>query len=278
MLGAIIGDMVGSIYEFSNHRNKEFPFFNDACWPTDDSIMTIAVAKALLETDGKAEGLSKQAVKWMRKIGQQYPHCGYGGRFYDWMFSDHPQPYGSYGNGSAMRVSACGWAAGSIDEAKELACAVTRVTHDHPAGIDGAEATACAIYLARTGSSKEDIRRFIEENYYDLTFTLDEIRPRYRFNESCQGTVPQAIEAFLESESFEDAIRNAISIGGDSDTLAAITGGIAEAFYGISKGLRVRTIYRFQKACEEEYLPAYIARDPDLLSIVKAFEKRFGKR
>ncbi len=278
MLGAIIGDMVGSIYEFHNHRSKDFPFFSDQCWPTDDSIMTIAVAKALLATDGKAEGLSKQAVKWMRKIGRQYPDCGYGGRFYGWMFSDRPQPYGSYGNGAAMRVSACGWAAGSLGEARELAYAVTSVTHDHPAGIDGAEAVACAIYLARTGSSKEEIRQFIEDNYYDLDFTLDEIRPRYRFNESCQGTVPQAIEAFLESESFEDAIRNAISIGGDSDTLAAIAGGIAEAFYGIPAALRMEALERFQSGCIRNYLEAYIDRDPDLVSIVRAFEDRFGTK
>lgn len=278
MIGAIIGDMVGSVYEFANHRSKDFPFFSDGSFPTDDSIMTIALAKAILENDGKVEGLSKQAVKWMRKIGQQYPGCGFGGRFYDWMFSDNPQPYGSYGNGSAMRVSACGWAANSIDEAKELAYAVTRVTHDHEEGIWGAEATSCAIYLARAGSSKEEIRKFIEDNYYDLNFTLDEIRPRYKFNESCQGTVPQAIEAFLESESFEDAIRNAISIGGDSDTLAAITGSIAEAFYGISAILRAETIIRFREACKREYLPAYIDRDPDLLSVVKAFEGRFGAK
>ena len=200
MLGAIIGDMVGSVYEFHNHRSKEFPFFSDDCWPTDDSIMTVALAKALLETDGKAEGLSRQAVRWMRRIGQQYPNCGYGGRFYGWMFSEHPRPYRSYGNGAAMRVSACGWAAGSVDEAKVLADAVTRVTHDHEEGIRGAEAAACAIYLARTGSSKEDIRAFIEDNYYDLDFTLDEIRPGYRFNESCQGTVPQAIEAWLDGD------------------------------------------------------------------------------
>ncbi len=152
------------------------------------------------------------------------------------------------------------------------------MTHDHPEGIWGAEAVACCIYLARTGSSKEDIRRFAGDNYYDLDFTLDEIRPRYRFNESCQGTVPQAIEAFLESECFEDAIRNAISIGGDSDTLAAITGGIAEAFYGIPSILRAETVIRFREACKREYLPAYIDHDPDLLSVVKAFENRFGTK
>lgn len=278
MLGAIIGDMVGSIYEFANHRSKEFPFFSDNCWPTDDSIMTIALAKALLETDGKAEGLSKKAVKWMRKIGQQYSNCGFGGRFYDWVFSEHPQPYGSFGNGAAMRVSACGFAANSLSEASTLSHAVTAVTHDHPEGIKGAEATTCAIYLARTNHTKQEIRDYITENYYNLDFTLDEIRPHYLYNDSCQGTVPQAIKAFLESESFEDAVRNAISIGGDSDTLAAITGGIAEAFYGIPVSLREEAILRFTNACQVEYLPAYVHKDPDLLSVVKAFEDRFGTK
>ena len=276
MLGAIIGDMVGSVYEFDNHRSKVFPFFAKDCFPTDDSIMTIALAKAIMENNGKAEGLSGQAVKWMRLIGRQYVNCGYGRRFYDWMFSDVPQPYGSYGNGAAMRVSACGWAASNIKEAKKLSYAVTCVTHDHPEGIKGAEATACAIYLARTGSSKEDIRRYLEENYYKLDFTLDSIRHTYRFDGSCQGTVPQAIEAFLESESFEDAIRNAISIGGDSDTLAAITGGIAEAYYDIPEQLQTETIKVFREAWKQCYSFGYIRRDPDLISIVEEYEDRFG--
>ena len=276
MLGAIIGDMVGSIYEFSNHRSKEFPFFSSECYPTDDSIMTIAVTKAILENKGETKGLSHKTVEWMRRIGQQYPNCGYGGRFYDWMFCDHPQPYSSYGNGAAMRVSACGWVANSVDQAKELAYSVTAVTHDHPEGIWGAEATACAIYLAKTGSSKDEIKSFIEENYYDLDFTLDDIRPRYRFNETCQGTVPQAIEAFLESDSFEDAIRNAISVGGDSDTLAAITGGIAEAFYGIPDDIRDQAIKQFRFGCKMHYPIASAKQDPDLLSIVEAFEKTYN--
>ena len=278
MLGAIIGDMVGSIYEFHNHRSKEFPFFNSRCCPTDDSIMTIAVAKAILENDGKAEELEDQAVKWMQKIGRQYPNCGYGGRFFRWMHTRDPQPYGSFGNGAAMRVSACGWAGKTLDEVKALSHAVTIVSHNHPEGVKGAEATVCAIFLARTGHSKEEIRSFIEDNYYTLNFTLDEIRPTYRFDVTCQGSVPQAIEAFLESDSFEDAIRNAISIGGDSDTLAAITGSIAEAFYGIPKDIRKHAVGQFLHACKKSYTDAYLAKDPDLLSVVEAFEQRYGTR
>lgn len=278
MLGAIIGDMVGSIYEFHNHQSKEFPLFDVGCFPTDDSIMTIAIAKAILENNGKAEGLEEKTVEWMQKIGRQFPDCGYGGRFWDWMFSNNPKPYGSFGNGSAMRVSACGWAGKTLDEVKALARAVTIVTHNHPEGVKGAEATACAIFLARTGYSKEEIRNFIKENYYTLGFTLDEIRPTYRFNETCQSTVPQAIEAFLESTSFEDAIRNAISVGGDSDTLAAITGSIAEAFYGIPKDLREQAIRQFKISVREYYPEATAENDPDLLAIVEALEQRYGTK
>ena len=276
MLGAIIGDMAGSIYEFHNHRSKEFPLFNSKCFPTDDSIMTIAVAKAILENDGKAEGLEEQTVNWMQKIGRPYPGCGYGGRFYEWMYASNPHPYNSFGNGSAMRVSACGWAGKTLEEVKALSRAVTIVTHNHPEGVKGAEATACAIFLARTGHSKEQIRAFIEDDYYTLDFTLDEIRPTYEFNETCQRTVPQAIEAFLESTSFEDAIRNAISVGGDSDTLAAITGSIAEAFYGIPDELKRQAISQFRLGCRTHYLHATIKNDPELLSILDAFEQRYG--
>ena len=257
MLGAIIGDMVGSIYEFDNHRSKNFPFFSGRCYPTDDSIMTIALAKAILENDGKVEGLSEKAVEWMQKIGQQYPNCGYGGRFRRWMYDDDPHPYRSYGNGAAMRVSACGWTGNSMEEVKQLSYAVTAVTHDHPEGIKGAEAAACAIFLARTGRSK------------------DEIHTTYEFNETCQETVPQAIEAFLESTSFEDAIRNAISIGGDSDTLAAITGSIAEAFYGIPEDLCKQAIRQFKLGCMVHYPRATAAKNPDLLTVIEQFEKRY---
>jgi type I restriction enzyme M protein len=276
MFGAIIGDMVGSIYEFHNHRSKEFPLFNSKCFPTDDSIMTIAVAKAILENDGKAEGLEDKTVEWMQKIGRQYPNCGYGGRFYEWMYARNPHPYNSFGNGAAMRVSACGWAGKTLEEVKALSHAVTVVTHNHPEGVKGAEATACAIFLARTRHSKEEIRAFIEDNCYTLDFMLDEIRPTYRFDVTCQGSVPQAIEAFLESTSFEDAIRNAISIGGDSDTIAAITGSIAEAFYGIPEDIRKQAISQFRFACRTQYLYATVKNDPDLLAIVEAFEQRYG--
>ena len=238
MLGAIIGDIVGSKYEWNNHRSKEFTLLDYKCFFTDDSVMTLAVAKALLECNNDFSNLSEKAVEYMQSIGRHYPNSGYGGSFYNWMLSNNPKPYNSFGNGSAMRVSACGWVANSIDEAILLSQKVTEVTHNHPEGIKGAEATAVAIYLARTGSNILEIRDYINKHYYFMNFRLDEIRDSYEFNETCQDTVPQAIEAFLESTSFEDAIRNAISIGGDSGTLAAITGSIAEAYYGIPTDIR----------------------------------------
>ncbi|MDO4175869.1 MAG: ADP-ribosylglycohydrolase family protein [Bacillota bacterium] len=250
MIGAIIGDIVGSRFEWDNYRAKDFEFMTEDCFPTDDSVMTISLAKALMEsgygladkselgtTDGAdridTQLVSDNAIRYMREIGTNYPHCGYGGRFFGWIFDEVPMPYNSYGNGSAMRVSAAGFAARNLEEAKALAKAVTEVTHNHPEGIKGAEATAVAIYMTRSGSSKDEIEDYINEFYYDIDFTLDDIRDTYQFNESCQGTVPQALEAFFEADSYEDAIRNAISIGGDSDTMAAITGGIAEAYFGV---------------------------------------------
>lgn len=238
MLGAIIGDIVGSRFEWNNNRSKQFEFLTYKCSVTDDSIMSLAIAKALLESKADYSDLSENAVKYMQEIGRHYPDCGYGGQFRKWIFSDDPKPYGSYGNGAAMRVSACGFVANSLEEAKQLSKAVTIVTHNHPEGLKGAEATAVAIFLARTGKSLFEIRDYITKNYYPLDFTLDGIRDNYEFNESCQDTVPQALEAFFESKNFEDAIRNAISIGGDSDTLAAITGGISEAYYGIPTEIR----------------------------------------
>ena len=238
MLGAIIGDIVGSRFEWNNNRSKQFDFLTYKCSVTDDSIMSLAIAKALLESKADYSDLSENAVKYMQGIGRHYPNCGYGGRFRDWIHSDNPKPYGSYGNGAAMRVSACGFVANSLEEAKQLSKAVTEVTHNHPEGLKGAEATAVAIFLARSGKNLLEIRDYITKNYYPLNFTLDGIRDSYEFNESCQDTVPQALEAFFESKNFEDAIRNAISIGGDSDTLAAITGGIAEAYYGIPTEIR----------------------------------------
>ena len=255
MIGAIIGDVVGSRFEWNNHRSKDFELFTSKCSATDDSIMTLAIGEALMCSKSDWSDLGAQAVRCMQRIGRPYPNCGYGGRFHRWIYSDHPHPYKSYGNGAAMRVSACGFAARSLEEAKALSGIVTKVTHNHPEGVRGAEATTVAIYMARSGHSMEEIREVIDREYYPMNFTLDEIRPTYRFNESCQGTVPQALMAFFESTGFEDAIRNAISVGGDSDTLAAITGGVAQAYYGVPAELHDR-------ACSylDEYLLAILNR------------------
>lgn len=237
MIGAIVGDIVGSIYEFDNHRGKVFPLFKKGCFATDDSIMTLAIAKALMHSDGDMELLSKNAVRYMREVGRPYPNCGYGGSFLRWMYSKNPKPYDSFGNGAAMRVSPVAYRSTSLQNALEMSDAVTRVTHNHPEGLKGARATTAAIWLALNGEKKCGIKSFIEHNYYKIDFTLDEIRPSYQFNETCQDTVPQALEAFFESTSFEDAIRNAISIGGDSDTLAAISGAVADAYYGVPEDI-----------------------------------------
>lgn len=242
MLGALIGDIVGSRFEWNNHRSKDFELFAKGCFATDDSIMSLAVAKAILDSGKDRADLGKLAIKWMQTLGRKYPNAGYGGRFRWWLVEDDPQPYNSWGNGSAMRVSACGFAARSLEDAVALSKAVTEVTHNHPEGLKGAEATAVAIYLARSGNSLKEIERYIKEKYYNIDFTLDGIRDTYEFNETCQDTVPQALEAFFESTGFEDAIRNAISVGGDSDTLAAITGGIAEAYYGIPENIRADAV------------------------------------
>lgn len=238
MLGAIIGDTVGSRYEWHNHKSKDFEFLTYKCNLTDDSIMTLAIAKAVLKAKGDWKDLSNLAVRYMQQLGNLYPSAGYGGSFRKWLKSDNPKPYGSFGIGAAMRVSPIGLAAKTLEEAKMMSRAVTKVTHNHPEGIKGAEATTVAIFMALHGSSLLEIRDYIDKNYYPMDFTLDEIRDSYQFHETCQNTVPQAMTAFFESTGFEDAIRNAISICGDSDTLAAITGGIAEAYYGIPAEIR----------------------------------------
>ncbi|MCL2219699.1 MAG: ADP-ribosylglycohydrolase family protein [Chitinispirillia bacterium] len=238
MLGAIIGDIVGSRFEFSNAKTKVFEFFATGCEFTDDTVMTLAVAKALLESEGDHTRLNALVTTQMREIGRLYPMCGFGQNFFKWVHSDTMGPYGSYGNGAAMRVSPCGFAADTVDAAKLYSLKVTEVTHNHLEGLKGAEATAACIFLAKTGTSIPDIRDYVHANYYPMDFTLDKIRESYVFDASCQRSVPQAIAAFLESTSFEDAIRNAISLGGDSDTMAAITGGIAEAHYGIPQDIR----------------------------------------
>lgn len=263
MLGAIIGDIVGSRFEWNNIKTKEFEFFTDECFFTDDSIMTLAVAKALTDSNKDAEKLRSIITKTLQQVGQPYPNCGYGGMFSSWMYSDNPKPYSSYGNGAAMRVSPCAYAADSLEEALELAQIVTEITHNHPEGIKGAKATTAAIYLVLNKKTIPEIREHINDNYYPMDFTLDSIRDSYKFYETCHETVPQAITAFLESTSYEDAIRNAISIGGDSDTLAAITGGIAEAYYGIPKNIKEKGI---------KYL------DTELLNILYYFNNIFVKR
>lgn len=243
MIGAIIGDIAGSRFERASHKSKEFELFDKKCRPTDDSVMSLAIAKAVLDCEGSFEDLSQKAVSCMQELGRQYKNAGYGGNFYKWIWTDDPQPYNSYGNGSAMRISPCGFAASSLEEAKELSAKVTEVSHNHPEGMKGAEAIAVAIFLARSGVKKEEIREYILANYYEIGFTLDQIRKTYRFDVSCQGSVPVALEAFFESTDFEDAIRNAISVGGDSDTIAAITGSVAEAYYGVPEGIIDSVIY-----------------------------------
>lgn len=260
MLGAIIGDIVGSRFEWNNIKTKEFDFLTYRCEFTDDSVMSLAIAKALLAFSGNYDSIGDYAIKAMQEVGRPYPNCGYGGMFRQWMYSDNPKPYNSFGNGAAMRVSSCGFIASTLDEAILLSHKVTEVTHNHPEGIKGAEATAVCIFLARTGSSILEIRDYVDNHYYPMNFTLDGIRDSYKFNETCQNTVPQAIMAFLESTSFEDAIRNAISIGGDSDTLAAITGGIAEAYYGVPTEIR-------------KYALTFL--DERLLNILNAFENKY---
>ena len=254
MYGALFGDYVGSIYEWHNIKTKDFPLGSRGCQFTDDSSMTIAVAQACnnWEEHRDLAAFQEDVQFEMIRIGLTYPNKGYGGRFRRWLNSDHPYPYGSYGNGSAMRVSPCGLAARSLSEALDLAKASAMPTHNHPEGIKGAQAVAVAVYLAYNDCPKEAIREAIHEYFYPLDKTLDEIRPDYEFDETCQGSVPQAIEAFLESANFEDAIRNAVSIGGDSDTIAAITGSIAEAYYGMPHAFNRKTRYEVERLCYRE--------------------------
>lgn len=237
MIGAIIGDIAGSRFVHRDHKSKEFELFDKKCRPTDGSIMSLAVAKAILECGGNTEDLPQKAVSHMQELGRIYKNAGYGGSFIKWIFNDDAKPYNSYGNGSAMRVSPCGFAARSIEEAKDLSAKVTKVSHNHPEGMKGAEAIAVAVYMAKVGETKEAIREYITANYYDLGFTIDGIRKAYKFDVSCQGSVPIALEAFFESIDFEDAVRLAISAGGDSDTIAAMAGSVAEAYYGIPEGI-----------------------------------------
>jgi len=224
LFGAIAGDIIGSVYEKMNCKSTSFKLFLSASRFTDDSVMTIATAESILNTTPISQTL--------QRFGRKYPNAGYGGSFFEWIFQSEPKPYNSWGNGSAMRVSPVGWAYHSAEEVLEQAKISAEVSHNHPEGIKGAQATAMCVFLARTGSTKEEIKVYVESNFgYDLSQSIDDMRPAYKFDVSCQGSVPQAIRAFLESNDFESAIRLAISIGGDSDTIACISGGIAQAYY-----------------------------------------------
>ncbi|MBO4539473.1 MAG: ADP-ribosylglycohydrolase family protein [Clostridia bacterium] len=244
MIGAIIGDIVGSVYEWNNIKTKDFQLFDNRSFFTDDTVMTLAVGKALAECSGNYDDLERQAVFWMQKLGRMYPNRGFGGHFSIWLNEEDPKPYNSWGNGSAMRVSPCAYFARSLEEVKCLSFQVTSVSHNHSEGIKGAEATAVATYMALHGTPKEEIRTYLRKNYYKLNFKLDDIRADYQFDVSCQGSVPQALQAFLEANDFEDAIRNAVSIGGDSDTIGAITGSIAAAYYPVPEEIRNQALNR----------------------------------
>lgn len=242
MLGAILGDIIGSPYEHRMVRpmkSKDFPLFGKRCHFTDDTVTTIAVAEALMigkrDRHGYVTPLRDRLQYWCR----QYPNVGFGGLFRKWFMKDHAAPYGSFGNGAAMRVAPAGWVGENLDEAQELAELTAVVSHDHPQAIIGAIAVASAIYLARVGTSKEEIRSYIQDHFYPLDKSVDDIRPTYSFICDTEHSVPEAITCFLESESFEDAIRNAVSLGGDTDTQAAMAGAMAEAYYGIPKELAV---------------------------------------
>jgi len=235
MIGAIAGDIIGSVYEFNQIKTTEFELFSPECKFTDDTVLTVALADSILHNESYE--------RKMKAYYRRYPQAGYGSLFHVWARSNTSEPYYSYGHGAALRISPAGFAFSSLDEVLKRAKEFTEITHNHPEGIKGAQATAASIFLARTGKGKAEIKEFVETAFgYDLSRTLNEIRPDYRFDETCQGTVPEAITAFLESRDFEDAVRKAVSLGGDSDTLACITGGIAQAFYGgIPKFIEERT-------------------------------------
>lgn len=256
MYGAILGDIIGSPYEFDRgDKTKEFPLFTDLSMFTDDSVMTLAVAEAFMDSIQKGEDLEKtrkRLIRYLQFWGEKYPNAGYGYWFSCWLKDWNPKPFNSYGNGSAMRVSSVPWLYDDFDAVRKMAKLSAEITHNHPEGIKGAEATACAIFLARKGYTKAEIKEYIEILFeYDLNRTCDEIRPTYYHKESCQETVPEAIIAFLESTDFGDAIRNAVSLGGDCDTLTCITGSIAEAFYGVPEGLKQECLGRLPQDLKE---------------------------
>lgn len=257
ILGAICGDIIGSTREFYPIKTKEFELFERKSKFTDDTVMTLAIASWLCEDKDSKDVL----IKNLKYFGNIYPNAGYGGMFMDWLNQDSPKPYGSWANGSAMRVSPCAWVAESLEEARDLAKKSAVVTHNHPEAVKGALATSDAIYLARIGANKDEIREHVEINYgYDLSLTVDDIRPFYTFDVSCAGSVPESIICFLEANNFEDTIRNAVSLGGDADTQAAIAGSIASAYWDIPKNISFKAIHRL---------------DHRLLNVFIEFEEKF---
>lgn len=282
MYGAILGDIIGSLFEFDRgDKTKDFKLFSRRSHFTDDSVMTLAVCEALLKVgqDATVKEIEDTVISSMQSWGRRYPHEGYGGYFRRWLTARHPEPYNSFGNGSAMRVSAAGWLYDSLEKTRVVAKATANVTHNHPEGIKGAEATASAIFMARNGSSKEEIKKYIEnEFHYDLNRTLDEIRPSFHMDETCQKTVPEAIIAFLEARDFEDAIRNAVSLGGDTDTLGAITGSIAEAYFGISETLIFKCRNRINKDMRDVVDAFYsLVREDDSPNTNQMIEKAINQ-
>ena len=257
MIGAIAGDIIGSVYEWKNIKTTDFELFSPDCRFTDDSIMTIALADAILSGENFADK--------MKEYYQRYPDVGYGEKFAEWASSDQSAPYNSYGNGAAMRISPVGYAFSSLDVTLQMAEFYTSLTHNHPEGIKGGCSTAAAIFMARRRYSKQEIKQYIETKFgYDLSRRLDDIRPDYKFDVSCQGSVPEAMIAFLESDSFEDAIRKAVSLGGDSDTIACITGGIAQAFYGDVPDLIEKKVYEILDEPLKKVTKAFMAENwPD---------------
>ena len=258
MYGAILGDIIGSPYEFDmGDKTKDFPLFSEESYFTDDSVMTIAVAEAFMNVkpEDDDDAIRKEVVRSLQKYGHRYPAAGYGARFICWLAMNDTKPYNSFGNGSAMRVSSVAWLFDDIETVRRMARLSSDVSHNHPEGIKGAEATASAIFLARKGHSKAEIKAYIEQEFhYDLSRTCDEIRPNYHHVESCQETVPEAITAFLEGDSFEDVIRTAVSLGGDCDTLTCIAGSIAEGFYGVPENLKEECLARLSEDIREVLL------------------------
>ncbi len=255
MYGAILGDIIGSRFEFDRGGwTKDFELLTPECKFTDDTVMTIAVAEALMEAgeDATVEEIEKCCISSMQKWGRKYPNAGYGSRFIGWLFDEDPKPYDSWGNGSAMRVSAAGWLYDTVERTRKVARATANVSHSHPEGLKGAECTAAVMFLARNGSTKEEIKDYVVKEFgYDISKSVDEIRPFHRHDESCMDSLPKALVSFFEGDSFEDVVRNAVSLGGDTDTIAAIAGAMAEGMYGVPEDLKEECLSRVPGEIED---------------------------